>query len=48
MDGCAQARAKIMDRWLAAEQRDSAAEHAMYAADAILDYPQSGDSSAAA
>ena len=43
MDGDAQARAKIMDHWRASEQGDSAAEHAIYSADAILDYPQSGE-----
>jgi hypothetical protein len=43
MDGDAQARAKIMEHWRASEQRDSAAEHAIYATDAILDYPQSGE-----
>jgi hypothetical protein len=41
MDGDAQARAKIVAHWRASEQGDSAAEHAIYAADAILDYPQS-------
>src|ERR1700750_249955 len=53
MDGDAQARTKIMEHWRgldkgerrggASEQGDSAAEHAIYAADAILDYPQSGE-----
>lgn len=43
MDGDAQARAKIMEHWQASEEGDSAAEHAIYAADAILDYPQSGE-----
>ena len=43
MDGDAQARTKIMEHWRASEQEDSAAEHAIYAADAILDYPQSGE-----
>jgi len=43
MDGDAQARANIMERWRASEQWDSAAEHAIYAPDAILDYPQSGE-----
>ena len=43
MDGDAQARAKIMEHWRASEQGDSATEHAIYAADAILDYPQSGE-----
>ena len=43
MDGSAQVRAAIMDHWRASEQGDSAAEHAIYAADAVLDYPQSGE-----
>jgi hypothetical protein len=43
MDGDAQVRAEIMDHWRASEQGDSVAEHAIYAADAILDYPQSGE-----
>ena len=43
MDGDAQARARIIEHWRASEQGDSAAEHAIYAADAILDYPQSGE-----
>ncbi len=33
----------IIERWRASEQGDSAAEHAVYAANAILDYPQSGE-----
>jgi hypothetical protein len=41
MDGDAQARARITEHWRASEQGDSAAENAIYAADAILDYPQS-------
>ena len=43
MDGDAPTRAKVMEHWRASEQGDSAAEHAIYAADAILDYPQSGE-----
>jgi hypothetical protein len=43
MDGDAQARARIMEHWKASEQGDSATEHAIYADDAILDYPQSGE-----
>ena len=43
MDGDAQARARIMEHWRASEQGDSAAEHAIYATDAVLDYPQSGE-----
>jgi len=42
MDGDAQARARIMEHWRASEQRASAAEHAIYAANAISGYPQSG------
>ncbi|HEY2080160.1 MAG TPA: hypothetical protein VGH53_27860, partial [Streptosporangiaceae bacterium] len=34
---------RIMEHWRASEQGDSAAEHAIYAPDAILDYPQSGE-----
>ncbi len=48
MDGDARARARIMGHWRAFEEGDSAAEHAIYAADAILDYPQSGNGSAVA
>ena len=43
MDSDAQVRARIMGHWQASELGDSAAEHAIYAADAILDYPQSGE-----
>ncbi len=43
MDGDAEVRARIMEHWLASEQGDSAREHAVYAEDAILDYPQSGE-----
>ena len=43
MDGDARARARIMEHWRASEQGDSSAEHAIYATDAILDYPQSGE-----
>jgi hypothetical protein len=43
MDGDARVRAQIMEHWRAAEQGDTAAEHAIYAAHAILDYPQSGE-----
>ena len=43
MDGDAQARARIMEHWRASEEGDSATEHAIYAANAILDYPQSGE-----
>ena len=43
MDGDDQVRARIMGHWQASEQGDNAAEHAIYAAGAILDYPQSGE-----
>ena len=43
MNDGAPARAKIIEHWRASEQGDSAAEHAIYATDAILDYPQSGE-----
>jgi hypothetical protein len=36
-------RARIKQHWEASERGDGDAEHAIYAADAILDYPQSGE-----
>jgi hypothetical protein len=36
-------RQVVEDHWLASERGDSETEHAMYAEDAILDYPQSGE-----
>jgi ketosteroid isomerase-like protein len=36
-------RAAIERHWWASEHGDIDAEHAIYAADAILDYPQSGE-----
>ena len=36
-------RSIIEEHWRASESGDSVAEHAMYAEDAILDYPQSGE-----
>jgi SnoaL-like domain len=36
-------RATIEAHWRASEDADAAAEHAMYAEDAVLDYPQSGE-----
>jgi hypothetical protein len=36
-------RSIIEAHWRASESGDSVAEHAMYAPDAILDYPQSGE-----
>jgi hypothetical protein len=43
MHGDARPRTKIMEHWRASEQADSTSEHAIYATDAILDYPQSGE-----
>ena len=36
-------RARIEEHWTASESGDSDTEHAIYAADGILDYPQSGE-----
>ena len=36
-------RAGIEQHWQASESGDADTEHAIYAADAILDYPQSGE-----
>ncbi|MET8161745.1 nuclear transport factor 2 family protein [Sphaerisporangium sp. NPDC005289] len=36
-------QARLREHWEASERGDVAAEHAIYAADAILDYPQSGE-----
>jgi hypothetical protein len=36
-------RARIRQHWEASERGDIDAEHAIYASDAILDYPQSGE-----
>ena len=36
-------RAAIEDHWRTSETGDTEAEHAIYAEDAILDYPQSGE-----
>ena len=36
-------RARILEHWQASEQGDVRLEHAIYAEDAILDYPQSGE-----
>src|ERR1700733_15104965 len=42
-DSDAQTRARIEEHWRASESGDSVTEHAIYAEDAILDYPQSGE-----
>jgi hypothetical protein len=36
-------RAALEEHWQASERGDTEAEHAIYADDAILDYPQSGE-----
>jgi hypothetical protein len=36
-------RAAIEEHWRASESGDNSTEHAVYAEDAILDYPQSGE-----
>ncbi len=43
MDRDAKTRARIAEHWRASELGDVDTEHAIYAADAILDYPQSGE-----
>ncbi|MGO9889433.1 MAG: nuclear transport factor 2 family protein [Solirubrobacteraceae bacterium] len=42
-DRDANIRARIQEHWDASERGDADVEHAIYAADAILDYPQSGE-----
>ena len=41
IDGDADIRARLQQHWEASERGDVDAEHAIYAADAILDYPRS-------
>ena len=43
MDRDGRTRAGIEQHWEASESGDIDTEHAIYAADAILDYPQSGE-----
>ncbi len=43
IDRDADIRAMIQQHWEASERGDIDAEHAIYAVDAILDYPQSGE-----
>jgi hypothetical protein len=43
IDSDADIRARIQEHWEASERGDLDAEHAIYAEDAILDYPQSGE-----
>jgi hypothetical protein len=42
-DRDARTRARLEQHWKASEDGDADTEHAIYAADAILDYPQSGE-----
>src|SRR5690349_12173019 len=43
VDRDASTRARIEEHWRASELGDADTEHAIYAADATLDYPQSGE-----
>jgi ketosteroid isomerase-like protein len=43
MDNDAKTRARIEEHWKASERGDIETEHAIYAEDATLDYPQSGE-----
>src|ERR1035441_5781850 len=43
MDRDARTRARLEQHWKASDCGDIGTEHAIYAADAILDYPQSGE-----
>ncbi|HEY7260799.1 MAG TPA: nuclear transport factor 2 family protein [Trebonia sp.] len=43
MDRDASTRAQLEQHWEASDRGDVDTEHAIYAADAILDYPQSGE-----
>ena len=43
MDSDSQTKAALEEHWRASERGDIEAEHAIYSADAILDYPQSGE-----
>src|ERR1700710_2122999 len=43
MDIDVRTRASLAEHWHASERGDPEAEHAIYAADGVLDYPQSGE-----
>jgi hypothetical protein len=43
MDSDVRTRTRLAEHWHASERGDIEAEHAIYAADAVLDYPQSGE-----
>src|SRR3954454_8925924 len=42
-DRDADIRARVQEHWEASERGDIETEHAIYAPDAVLDYPQSGE-----
>ena len=48
MDSTDSTRAAIEEHWRASEDGDTETEHAIYAADAILDYPHAVNASKAA
>ena len=43
MDSDLRTRERLVEHWHASERGDANSEHAIYADDAILDYPQSGE-----
>jgi hypothetical protein len=43
MDPGSRTRTAVEEHWLASDRGDTETEHAIYAADALLDYPQSGE-----
>jgi hypothetical protein len=43
MDRDASTRARLEEHWKASDRGETDTEHAIYAGDAILDYPQSGE-----
>ena len=43
MDRDARLRARLVEHWRASDEGDIETEHAIYAVDGILDYPQSGE-----
>jgi hypothetical protein len=43
MDSDVRTRTRLAEHWHSSERGDIEAEHAIYTADAVLDYPQSGE-----
>jgi ketosteroid isomerase-like protein len=43
MSGDEDVRARVQEHWDASERGDGEVEHAIYAEDAVLEYPQSGE-----